>query len=71
MPSVGKCGAERVKSTAKDRMKWNSTPGFIGTSERETLLESAPMYSRKRLELEAEGVGASESKRSAMPKKKG
>ncbi|GER55166.1 phosphoribosylaminoimidazole-succinocarboxamidesynthase [Striga asiatica] len=36
---------------ANERMKWNSTPGFIGTSENLTFLNSAPMYSRKTAEL--------------------
>lgn len=35
---------------AKARMKWKSTPGLMGTSENLTPLNSAPMYSVKRLE---------------------
>jgi len=38
-------------SMAKERMKWNSTSGLIGTSVNLTLLDSAPMYSRKRFEF--------------------
>ena len=36
---------------ANARMKWNSTLELMGTSENLTLLNSAPMYSRKRFEL--------------------
>ena len=36
-------------------MKWNWTLGLMGTSENLTLLNSAPMYSRNKFELE-EGV---------------
>lgn len=35
----------------KERMKWNSTFGLMGTSVNLTLLNSAPMYSRKRFEF--------------------
>lgn len=38
---------------AKARMKWNSTLELMGTSENLMLLNSAPMYSRKRSELAA------------------
>ena len=33
------------------RMKWNSTSGLMGTSLNLTLLDCAPMYSRKSLEF--------------------
>lgn len=39
-------------------MKWNSTPGSTGTSEKRTPLNRAPMYSLKRLELEAAEGGS-------------
>ncbi|CAL5352883.1 unnamed protein product [Camellia sinensis] len=41
----------RLLSMAKERMKWKSTLGLMGTSEKRMLLPSAPMYSLKSFEF--------------------
>ena len=47
---------------AKERMKWKSTPGLMGTSENLTPLKSAPMYSLKRLEAAGAAADGVESR---------
>lgn len=51
-------------------MKWNWTLGLMGTSENLTLLNSAPMYSRNKFELE-EGVAWVDVSSSKKMRKKG
>lgn len=52
-------------------MKWKSTLGLIGTSEKVTPLKSAPMYSAKSLEFAAVETEGDKRTRKKWRRKRG